>query len=62
MSCNSGARIGLAEDVKALFKIAWEDRNNPEKGWKYLYLTEDDYRTIGDSVKTVALFDEGEKR
>lgn len=31
ISANSGARIGLAEEVKALFKVAWEDPDEPEK-------------------------------
>lgn len=45
---NSGARIGLAEEVTAKFKIAWkgEDVTN---GYDYLYLTEDDYTTLADS-------------
>ncbi|XP_066599220.1 acetyl-CoA carboxylase-like isoform X1 [Prorops nasuta] len=45
-SANSGARIGLAEEVKALFRIAWEDENEPEKGFKYIYLTPDDYAKL----------------
>lgn len=31
VSVNSGARIGLAEEIKALFKIAWEDPDEPDK-------------------------------
>lgn len=31
VSANSGARIGLAEEVKSLFKIAWEDPQEPDK-------------------------------
>lgn len=31
ISVNSGARIGLAEEIKALFKIAWEDPDEPDK-------------------------------
>lgn len=31
ISANSGARIGLAEEVKSLFKIAWEDSQEPDK-------------------------------
>ena len=31
ISANSGARIGLAEEIKALFKVAWEDNNDFEK-------------------------------
>lgn len=31
VSVNSGARIGLAEEVKNLFKIAWENGKHPER-------------------------------
>lgn len=31
ISANSGARIGLAEEVKSLFRVAWEDPNEPDK-------------------------------
>jgi len=31
LSANSGARLGLAEEIKPLFRIAWEDPSNPDK-------------------------------
>lgn len=31
ISANSGARIGLAEEIKSLFNVAWEDPSDPEK-------------------------------
>lgn len=31
ISANSGARIGLAEEVKHHFKVAWNDPLAPEK-------------------------------
>lgn len=31
LSANSGARIGLAEELKPLFKVAWEDPEEPDK-------------------------------
>ncbi|XP_076162670.1 acetyl-CoA carboxylase isoform X2 [Ptiloglossa arizonensis] len=63
-AANSGARIGLAEEVKALFKIAWEDEKEPEKGFKYIYLTPDDYARLAplNSVKASLIEDEGESR
>ncbi|XP_025161543.1 acetyl-CoA carboxylase isoform X2 [Harpegnathos saltator] len=64
-SANSGARIGLAEEVKALFRIAWEDENEPEKGFKYIYLTPDDYTRLAplNSVKASLIEDPtGESR
>ncbi|KAI5726751.1 hypothetical protein M8J76_007892 [Diaphorina citri] len=64
ISANSGARIGLAEEVKALFKVAWEDPDEPEKGFKYLYLTPEDFTKISscNSVKAILIEDEGESR
>ncbi|KAI9204928.1 acetyl-CoA carboxylase [Polychytrium aggregatum] len=46
ISANSGARIGLADEVANRFKIAWVDPNVPSKGFKYLYLDETDYNTL----------------
>jgi acetyl-CoA carboxylase / biotin carboxylase 1 len=64
ISCNSGARIGLAEEVKSLFRIAWEDPDEPEKGFKYLYLTTEDYSKLANknSVRAILIEDEGEPR
>ena len=31
IAVNSGARIGLANEVKSLFKIAWVDPSTPDK-------------------------------
>lgn len=31
IAANSGARIGLANEVKSLFKIAWVDPTTPDK-------------------------------
>ena len=31
ISANSGARIGMAEEVKHLFRVAWEDPEDPDK-------------------------------
>ncbi|CAL7951788.1 unnamed protein product [Xylocopa violacea] len=63
-SVNSGARIGLADEVKAAFRVAWEDDDKPEKGFKYIYLTPDDYARLApfNSVKTSLIEDKGESR
>jgi acetyl-CoA carboxylase/biotin carboxylase 1 len=37
LSANSGARIGLAEEIMSLFDIAWNDPAKPEKGFKYMF-------------------------
>lgn len=64
IACNSGARIGLAEEVKSLFKIAWDDPDEPDKGFKYLYLTTEDYSKIASlkAVRAILVEDEGEQR
>ncbi|KAM7345539.1 acetyl-CoA carboxylase isoform 1-T1 [Cochliomyia hominivorax] len=64
ISVNSGARIGLAEEVKAMFKVAWEDPEEPDKGFKYLYLTTEDYSKVANlnSVRAILIEDEGEPR
>lgn len=64
ISVNSGARIGLAEEVKSLFRVAWEEPDDPEKGFKYLYLTPEDYSKISNlnSVRAILIDDEGEPR
>ena len=47
IASNSGARIGIANELLSLFKVAWEDSEDPEKGFKYLFLTPDDYQDLG---------------
>ncbi|KAJ1675880.1 acetyl-coenzyme-A carboxylase [Spiromyces aspiralis] len=42
LSANSGARIGLAEEVREVFYPAWVDPSDPTKGFDYLYLTDAD--------------------
>uniref|UniRef100_A0A1B6DY08 Uncharacterized protein n=1 Tax=Clastoptera arizonana TaxID=38151 RepID=A0A1B6DY08_9HEMI len=64
ISANSGARIGLAEEIKALFRIAWEDPDEPDKGFRYLYLTTEDYTKVSamNAVKAILIEDENESR
>lgn len=46
LAANSGARIGMAEEVKACFQVAWVDASDPMKGFKYLYLSPDDHARL----------------
>ncbi|KAJ1475803.1 carboxyl transferase domain-containing protein [Baffinella frigidus] len=46
IACNSGARIGLIEELKPKFKVEWLDASNPGQGFKYLYLTDEDYSAL----------------
>ncbi|KAF8023479.1 hypothetical protein BT93_F0859 [Corymbia citriodora subsp. variegata] len=50
LAANSGARLGVAEEVKARFRVGWSDESNPERGFQYMYLTPDDYAEMGSSV------------
>ncbi len=51
LAANSGARIGIAKEVLAALNVAWEDPADPEKGFRYLYLTPEDHATITNSGK-----------
>lgn len=66
LSANSGARIGLAEEVLGLFSCAWNDPGNPEKGVEYLYLTHENYLKLqekaANTVRTVDIEEDGEVR
>ena len=64
LAANSGARLGLAEEVKHLFRIAWVDENEPDKGFSYIYLTPEDYSKVSNlgSVRATLIEDNGESR
>ncbi|XP_062184107.1 acetyl-CoA carboxylase 2-like isoform X3 [Phragmites australis] len=50
LAANSGARIGIAGEVKSCFRVGWSDDGSPECGFQYIYLTDEDYSRIGSSV------------
>lgn len=66
LSANSGARLGIADEVVDMFKAAWNDDGSPEKGFQYIYLTTEDYgrlRQRGEgSVVTEPIEVNGETR
>lgn len=67
LSANSGARIGIAEELLPYFKVAWNEEGQQDKGFKYLYLTSDDLRAIeeaghGKSVVTERIVENGEEK
>ncbi|KAG8961417.1 acetyl-coenzyme-A carboxylase [Tulasnella sp. 419] len=66
LSANSGARIGVAEELFPLFSCAWNDNEKPEKGINYLYLTPENHFKVNEkgpgSVITEEIQDEGERR
>eukprot|EP00916_Digyalum_oweni_P018317 GHVL01030726.1.p1 GENE.GHVL01030726.1~~GHVL01030726.1.p1 ORF type:complete len:1418 (+),score=213.35 GHVL01030726.1:2784-7037(+) len=50
LAVNSGARMGLAVEVQKLYKVEWIDAKNPVRGFKYIYLKDEDYHKIKESV------------
>uniref|UniRef100_A0AAY5F689 acetyl-CoA carboxylase n=1 Tax=Electrophorus electricus TaxID=8005 RepID=A0AAY5F689_ELEEL len=64
IAANSGARIGLAEEIRHMFHVAWQDPADLYKGFKYLYLTPQDYKKVSalNSVHCEHVEDEGESR
>lgn len=60
-SANSGARIGLAEELRSKFQIAWVN-NDLSKGMDYIYISEADNKELGESVITERTEVEGEVR
>uniref|UniRef100_A0A671PYZ8 acetyl-CoA carboxylase n=1 Tax=Sinocyclocheilus anshuiensis TaxID=1608454 RepID=A0A671PYZ8_9TELE len=64
IAANSGARIGLAEEIRHMFHVAWQDPTDPYKGFKYLYLTPQDYKKVSalNSVYCEHVEDEGQSR
>ena len=41
IAANTGARIGLVEEVKSKFRVQWNDPLNPSSGMEFLYLDEE---------------------
>lgn len=66
LSANSGARLGIADELVDLFRAAWNDPADSAKGFKYLYLTAEDYGRLknkGDgSVVVRQIEEDGEVR
>lgn len=52
IACNSGARVGLAEELKPFFKVKWTN-DDPSKGFDYLYLEESDLKQLPDDAVDV---------
>ncbi|KAH0562652.1 acetyl-coenzyme-A carboxylase [Trichoglossum hirsutum] len=66
LSANSGARIGMAEELIPHFSVAWNDTKKPEAGFKYLYLTPEVKKRFEDGktrdVITEKVIEDGEER
>jgi acetyl-CoA carboxylase/biotin carboxylase 1 len=59
IACNSGARIGLVEDLKPKFNIKFVDEASPSKGFEYLYLTDEVYKSLPEGTVNVEKCPEG---
>ncbi|KAL0575912.1 acetyl-coenzyme-A carboxylase [Marasmius crinis-equi] len=66
LSANSGARLGLAEEVMPYFSAAWNDDAQPEKGIQYLYLTHENFLKLmekgPEAIQTEEIEVNGERR
>ena len=66
LSANSGARIGMADELIPYFSVAWNDPQKPEAGFKYLYLTPEVKKHLDSSKKkeviTELVHEDGEER
>ncbi|KAI0147214.1 acetyl-CoA carboxylase [Xylariaceae sp. FL1272] len=66
LSANSGARLGVADELIPHFKVAWNDPNKQESGFKYLYLDDAAKKRFEDGaskdVITETVSEDGEER
>ncbi|RJE25161.1 acetyl-CoA carboxylase [Aspergillus sclerotialis] len=66
LSANSGARIGMADELIPFFSVAWNNPEKPEAGFKYLYLTPEVKKQFDANRKkeviTELIHDDGEER
>ena len=57
ISANSGAKIDISNKLMEVFKVKWNDAKNLNKGYEYLYLEPEDYKTFSDLVITEPVYD-----
>jgi acetyl-CoA carboxylase/biotin carboxylase 1 len=62
IACNSGARIGLVDELKPMIQVEWNNPENPGLGFKFLYLTDEVYTGLapGTVNATKVLEESGE--
>jgi acetyl-CoA carboxylase/biotin carboxylase 1 len=53
VAANSGARIGVADSVRKVFKVAFKDPEKPENGFDFLYVTKQDYQTLTTEKQSI---------
>jgi acetyl-CoA carboxylase/biotin carboxylase 1 len=57
LSANSGARIGIADELIPHFSVAWKDVDRPEAGFDYLFLTPEKYARFVDGKRKDVICD-----
>jgi acetyl-CoA carboxylase/biotin carboxylase 1 len=66
LSANSGARIGMADELIPYLNVAWNDPSKPQAGFKYLYLTPEIKKKLDErkvkEVLTEPISEDGEER
>ncbi|KAI1760675.1 acetyl-CoA carboxylase [Hypoxylon sp. FL1150] len=66
LSANSGARLGVADELIPHFKVAWNDPERQEAGFKYLYLDAEGKKRFEDGARrdviTETITENGETR
>ncbi|ROT38258.1 acetyl-CoA carboxylase [Sodiomyces alkalinus F11] len=62
LSANSGARLGVADELIPYFKAAWNDPEKQDAGFKYLYLDAKAKEKFDTAVITEEIEEDGEKR
>lgn len=52
LAANSGARIGIAEEVREKIQVLWCDKDDPTKGYECLAVSENDIPELRHSIVT----------
>ena len=59
IACNAGARIGLVDELKPKFQIKFVDESSPNKGFEYLYLSDENYKALPEGTVNAHKVTEG---
>jgi biotin carboxylase/acetyl-CoA carboxylase carboxyltransferase component/biotin carboxyl carrier protein len=59
LAANSGARIGIASEVRDRMQVHWVDPSDPSKGFNCLAVLRDDIEGIADSIRTGKILENG---
>merc|ERR1740121_3157330 len=63
IACNSGAGLGVVEELKSIVQVGWVDSKDLMKGFEYLYITDEEFSKLPpDSVRSHPEVVDGETR